>query len=183
MPIISGGGSGGGAWTLIAKTVLGASAPSFDFQNISGNFNHLRLIAQLRDDSAGTSLGTSLIRLNNDSGTNYNTQVLSGNNVSTTASPLAATTSGTGPLQVNGGANANYFGFGQILIPFYGTGATAFRQILIESGSVDSVAANDFCRMGATVWKSTSAVTRVTVLTGAGSNFVAGSAGILYGIT
>jgi hypothetical protein len=175
-------GGGSGAMTLITNTVLGVAAASFDFQNIVGTFNHLRLLTQLRDDSAGTGIAGALLRFNNDSGANYNIVQMQNVNATVTGTNTLANTSGAGPVQTNGGATASYFGIGTIDIPFYAK-TTAFKAAIVGMGSVEAVAANTIEKHCSSVWKNTAAITRVTILPGAGSNFVAGSAVSLYGVT
>ena len=171
----------GGGLTQIYSNTLSVSAASFDITPISGSYSALRLIALLRTDAADVFGGSSLVRFNNDSAANYLYQYVQGAGSGTAAGSNNAATAGFGPLEVDNNATANYFGMGEMIVPFYAN-TTTFKPAYISGGLSDPSDTN-IVRPTAFTWKSTAAITRITVLPSAGSNFVAGSAVVLYGMT
>jgi hypothetical protein len=117
---------------------------------------------------------------NNDSGSNYDTQIV----VSSTTSPTLVEAIATTFMRLGSvpaaNAPANVFGTTIIDIPFYGSAQHKtqhhFQQLKIST----STPAN-FTDMGTGLWRSTSAITRVTIALNSG-NFVTGSRCILYGL-
>ena len=184
MPVISGGGGGGGgAMTLLSSTVLGASATSFDFQNIAGTFSHLWIVCYLRGD--GAFVGNSArLRFNNDSAANYDTEQTQGVGTAATASTGTAAATSLFISELTGAnATANEFTVASAFIPQY-AGTTGLKAVVLTSGAVGtqgtlSEYAND---VASGSWRSTAAITRVTIIPGSGTNFVAGSAVTLYGM-
>jgi hypothetical protein len=184
MPIISpvGGAGGGGAYTQLADSLLIASAASFDFQAISGNFNHLKVIIYGRSDTAAASTNL-LLRFNNDSAANYdweNVQASDGGAPAASES-LGATAILVGEI-TGATATANYFAGCEITIPEYkgvvgNKVAHGLAALKIANTTVNQQL---FFRGGG--WRTTAtAVTRVTILPAAG-NFIAGSHATLYGL-
>jgi hypothetical protein len=182
-PVInpSGGGGSGGAQTQISDSTLGGSAPSFDLTAIPATFNHLLLLIQGRGDTAATST-TVLLRFNNDSGANYDTELITGSGaavatgeiVAGTSAQIADITANTGPASV--------FGAFTIWIPNY-AGTTAQKNAFSSGGhKTTSLSGGIFNRNYSCFWRSAAAINRITLTPGAG-NFVAGSRVTLYGLT
>lgn len=166
----------------IADSTLSASAASFDFTSLPGQFAHLMIVVSARGDTA--ALTTALqMRLNNYSNAGgYVYVLLSGQN---NAASSAATTSAT--LGVVGDICAASTGSGlfsscAIIIPSYA--AVATKQWTAQSFAVsDGTAANMVLREagGYTNLGAAAAVTRVTLFPAAG-NFVSGSRATIYGL-
>lgn len=174
-------GASTGALVQLYASTLGASAVSFDITPISGAYSVLQLYALLRDDAADAFVGSALIRFNNDSGANYAYQFMRGFGGSVGAGSNDAATSGIGLMETDASVTANYFGGGRMAIPFYAN-TTTFKTAFTEGGALGS-GANDDVRPTAFMWKSTAAISRITILPSAGTHFVAGSAVVLYGLT
>lgn len=188
MPIVSGGGgSGGGAITQIAFSIAAATAASFDFQNVSQAFNHLRLVVQGRSDNVG---GAALfgLQFNGDAAANYDytNAITLGTAAVTAAAAAAVTAARIGAMPYTALTTAT--GLVDILIPNY-TGTTFYKTWVGTSGRKDVDVVGNFSNE--TPWGSyrvaASPVTRVTVkalgTSGTAQNFVIGSSAYLYGIT
>lgn len=185
MPLGDGGsgGSGAGALTQINKTVLSGSAANFDITPIAGTFTHLLLVSLTRDDGAVAGSWLNMT-FNGDSGANYDREQGSFASNAGNASGNAAQTVLTVGLSVGANATANVFAASMLIIPFYSTtvpfkAVTAIAGDLATLGTVGTYIAGAF--QG--VWRSTAAITRITIAPGNGSNFVTGSGVTLYGIT
>lgn len=173
----------GGAWTLIAETILVAPAATVTFAAIPGTYRTLAIFGQARDDTVAELAVTSW-RANGDSGNNYDTYMfqLMGNNLD------SAINQGRGVAQANWGrieaANSRANSFSPVMSYWQGY-ALADREKFcmgysIMMGNVD--AAGDMGWQTAPGrWRNTAAITSLTLL--AANNFVAGSRFTLYGIT
>lgn len=159
---------------------LAIAASSIDITSIPQTFAGLRLFLDARGDAAATAVSLSL-RLNNDSGTNYDWQLTAGVAAAASAQEAVAATSifsgdvaaATAPAGVSGGC--------YIDIPNY-AGATFNKRVLILSGNKTGIASGNFnARFVAGFWRNTAAITRLTVTPGSG-NFAAGSRVVLYGL-
>jgi hypothetical protein len=186
MPIVSGGVSsgGGGALTKISDSTLGSPAASFDLTAIAATYNHLMLLLYVKDDGAVINSWVNL-RFNNDSAANYDREQAAATGNSNSPAGNAAATS----MQVlfsagTTGATAQAFGAGCLVLPNY-TGTTGYKAVTTMTGAIGLVGTitNYLSGTYQGLWRSTAAITRITLLPGNGSNFVAGSRVSLYGIT
>lgn len=173
-----------GTWTAIGAgitliaTQSGAQA-TFDFQSIPQTYTHLRIEVIARCDNAASQ--NLLIRFNNDSAANYDSHSVQGSNNTVAGSASAGGTSGFAGSVPGTGDGATRVGMSVIEIPFY-TETTFFQSWCTTGGrSTGTTAATQFMQAMFGNWRDASAVSRVTLLPGAGS-FVAGSVAKLYGI-
>jgi len=170
-----------GAMTQLADTTLGSGATTIDLTSISGSYNHLRLLCQLRVDEI-TSDDWIYLRFNNDSGGNY-----SDNGfwiITTTFQAVAnetAQTKGRLALVCGSTATANAATIVTIDIPNY-TGTTFFKQYTANFTGVPTSASRVETGQLGGQWHSTAAITRITLLP-TSNNFITGSRVTLYGIT
>lgn len=153
----------------IASTTLGSAATSVTFSSIPGTYTDLVLVAFMKE-SSGTTY-TSL-RLNGDTGTNFSTTDLYGSGGSAIStrqsnqSVIANGQSSTGGsytatiINLMSYANTNVFKT---------TLAATVNPAVLVLRSVG-------------LWRSTSAITSVTLLTSTADTWVAGSTFSLYGI-
>lgn len=177
-------GGSPGTWqatpTQIGTQKLGASAASVTFSSVPTTFNHLLLACFARSDSVATDVNLQL-RLNGDAASNYQysfaefTPGLADGDfygqtfIQIGKPPAASATSkmfGASWTLISGGAVGGS--------AFVSTATMAFRP----SGS--SAGTNKLCLYGGT-YRSSAAVTSVTVMSGAGS-FIANSTFSLYGL-
>jgi len=165
---------------LLNDQELVAAAANFDFTNIPQTYKHLLGIANLRGDTAATTVGQHL-RLNNVSSANYYDERVAataatpgaGENLAATFAYLGATAAAT--------ATANLTGKVFILIPDYqetvrmpGGIYLSFYQIALTSGNVAIVA-------GGFTLNVAGAINRITLTPSAG-NWDIGSRLTLYGL-
>jgi hypothetical protein len=157
------------------------SGATFDFTSISGSYTHLKIYVQARGDTAANETDIHLT-LNNDSGSNYDNQLLSDSNTTVTGSNVAGGAQNyVGHMPANT-ATANHAGSVEITIFNYAA-TTFYKNYNAICGSIyTTTAGSALFRISAGQWRNTGAVTRVT-LTPAAGNFAAGSVATLYGIT
>lgn len=178
---ITGGGGGGGAVTQIYQSTLAVDATSFDITSIAATYSVLELAALLRCDSADSFVGSSLVTFNGDTAANYSYQFMRGFGSLTGAGNNDAATAGLGPMETDGSVTANYFGAGKLTIPFYAN-TTTYKTAFTTGGALGG-GSNDDMRFAASMWKSTAAINRITLVPSAGTHFKASSAVVLYGYT
>ena len=168
--------------SLISETVLSASAASIAFSSISDRFRHLILFTWARGDDAGAA-DEILLRFNGDSAGNYDWQQVFVSSTSITALASRAATSSRSTTSEGGGSFADTFSPGVMFIINYAD-ATAQKAFVTLSGRSGDLSANTqlalFARYGH--WRSTAAITSITLIPSIGANFVSGSKFSLYGV-
>lgn len=169
--------------SAIGQTTLAGSVASvtFDLTDYQ-QFRHLLLIVNARSDRASAN-DTANLRFNADSGNNYDTLYNIANNGAVSSATSTAVTSLSSNLFVTGAnGTAGNFGGGYSLIQNYTN--TNMRKIVITMSTHfgDQTAVNIFEQMRGGQWRSTNAITNITILPNVGPNFVANSVFALYGI-
>jgi len=172
--------SGGVGMQNLADTTLGSSAASITFSSISQVYKDMVYILDARGDQAATAENVSG-QFNSDTGANYDTQYVAGNNASAVGGNSLGQTSFAiwATIPDANAPRANTFGVAHILIPNY-TGTTAEKCYVSTVGYADSTATNTYARTVAGSWRSTAAITAIKSI--AGGNFVTGSRFTLQGI-
>jgi hypothetical protein len=137
-------------------------------------------VCYLRSDVATTAVAVS-IRINNDSGANYDYQFVVGQGaVATSGETFAATSARIATIPGNN-AGANLFHASTITIPHYANSANN-KSATAESGlKYGTATTNMGIEAWAAFWRSSAAITRVTVLPSSG-NLRSGSRVTLYGL-
>lgn len=162
--------------TLIASNVLGAATGSVTFSSIPGTYADLLLLCLVRGTNASTTVNIRL-RFNGDTGSNYD---YSDENRTGSAQGVAAAflQVGSAPGSTAPATTAAAF---EIPIPRYAdttwhktTRCNSFVKFGTAGGNLLMQAAGG-------IWRSTAAITSVTVLPSAG-NWDIGSAFYLYGL-
>lgn len=173
-----------GAVTLITDTLLGSDTASFDFTSIAGSYKHLMIELACRSTTSATS-DPVLVRFNNDSGSNYDYLTLT---MGASSSPPGNTTEGLGATGMRvasvaaSSSTAGDVGNATLRIPDYAS-STLNKSIHAEGGAImDRSSGNVRVTQGFGSWRSTAAITRVTILPVSGANWKAGSRASLYGI-
>lgn len=155
----------------IATVTLSDQQAQITFSGISGAYTDLVLVCNPRANNNNADLR---IRVNNDSASNYNwqNQKYHGDEPSTYAVSSSNTTSFSTVSNVN---NTN-FNPSVVHIMNYasGTGKVFISRTTVP-GYMTSICTGN--------WRSTSAITSVTVLLSGGIEFVANTTFSLYGIT
>jgi hypothetical protein len=167
----------------IADSVAGGAVASFDFTSIPATFAHLVVFAYLRADPAATFVNANL-RLNNDSGSTYDSQQLVANGTvpSSTGTAAGATTSALAGRAPAATAPASAFSALMLIIPQY-VGAVGHKSWLALSydREVSGTVSDGVIFAGGGQWLSTAAVSRLTLLPSSG-NWIAGSRATLLGV-
>lgn len=167
---------------FIAETVLSASAASITFSNIPQGFRHLQILTHARTDNAAESDNMS-IRLNNDAGSSYDYQQVSGSSATAAAAAARAGTDNRGPTTEGANSRAACFAPGVIWIPQYSISGVEKYTISL-SGRVGDLSAdadlNIFFRVSH--WRNLDVVSKIVLVPTAGANFVSGTRAQLYGV-
>jgi hypothetical protein len=163
----------------IDQIELAAAAATLDFSGIPATFHSLLAEINGRGDAAGDEVGVH-IRLNNDSGANYDHQYLLGSAAGAIAAEgFALTRAQIGNIPA-GAAIANAFGSIETKIPHYRSAAhklTRSEWMHRKSNATGGLQVGMFLGN----WRSVAVVNRITfVLTG--GNFAIGTKAVLYGI-
>lgn len=158
-----------GPWEDIASSRLSAAAASVSFQNIPAAFVMFRLYAEIIQDGTG---GSFTLRFNNDSGVNYDYELLLGNDVSVTS---ARTTGATSLLGLAVDANAFAVLNATVAKPIAGAAG------LVQADTVRTTGATLRTAHSAGIWNNTAdLLNRIDLLTSAG-NFAVGTLCVLQG--
>ena len=154
----------------IASVTLGSAAASHTFSSIPGTFTDLVLVSYC---NGSTGAGSFVVRLNSDTGNNYS------------FTRLLGFASGVISDRV---ANRSYADFGSFGGPVGTPNASVTTIMSYANANVNktilSAAGNgtDYVTRWVSLWRSTSAVTSVTILTDTVANLTSGSTFSLYGI-
>jgi hypothetical protein len=173
--------SGGSAMAVLYDSgALGSPANAIDTgaAGIAGGHDVLEVWAMLRTDEA-VARSTVIMRVNNDSGNNYDTQRVSG--VNATASSQAVLAQSSWLMTCTGAScAANVFGVSRTSIPFY-TATVAHKTGENVHGNADTTAANSAVSAYMLTWRNTAAITRMSFTAPSTKNFIVGSRVIIYG--
>lgn len=177
---------GGIAWAspvgeqLIEERVLGGTSASETFSSIVATYRDLRVIVRGRGDKVATFVEVRL-RVNGDTAGNYDFESMAVNNTTGTSSGAAAQTSALAGWVEAASSPANAATTTEIRIYDY-RGTTFQKHASASSGvKTGTAAANFFSLRSDMWWRSTAAITSVTVFPDA-NNFIAGTVLSLYGI-
>jgi len=155
----------GSTYSTIATTTFGSAASNYTFSSIPSTYTDLVLIR-----SGGISSPDEIgLRFNGDSGTNYSYTSLSG---------FGSVASGRGTNQTMGRGGAAWTAANNTIwnIMNYAN-TTTFKTFLQRFNDP-----GDTVGEAVTLWRSTSAINSVQVITLTGNNFTVGTTLTLYGI-
>lgn len=170
-----------GGLTRLFDSTLGAPAASIDTGagGISGSYTGL-VVQFVGRTSEAVVFSTALIRLNADTGANYDKQVLNANGTAVVASVTLGATSWTHSVP-GASAAANFPGLLQAIIPNY-AGTTFYKTGQLFQATNDTTAGNNQTSLLADTWRSTAAISRLSVTAGGGANLVTGSRLTIWGM-
>lgn len=152
----------------IATTTLGSAQATVTFSSISGSYTDLVLVMAFSDGGTGGGQDI-LMRFNSDSGSNYSRTFLIGDGSAATSGRTSnATSFAPGGLYTN----SMY----KIQIQNYSN--TTTNKTVISDTRVSSTYAASVVGL----WRSTSAITSITLTVNAGFSYQSGSTFTLYGI-
>ncbi len=174
-----------GNWVKLSDTTLGSDTATIDLTSISGSYTHLWLVCYLRTDQNAES--AVVLRFNNDSGSNYSHERITANATTVSAAESILGTSarcGRAPGDTSGSALAGAFSAGEILIPNYAdaTNKKAFRYTSFSPAASGSTGMA--LEVGGGFLSATAAaITRITLIPGAASNFKTNCRVTMYGLS
>jgi hypothetical protein len=158
------------------------SAQSITFNNIPQGFTDLKVMFSMRSAIAGSTQDYVQMRFNGvSSGSLYSDTRLEG-----TGSSAASTRDSNGNeiyfawAAPGANATANTFGSAEIYIPNYTS--SNFKSVNMDYVNENNTASIQYIGLTAGLFRSTSALTSITVTMG-NANFVSGSTISIYGIT
>lgn len=157
-------------YTQIASTTLTSTSNTVTFSSIPGTYTDLVMLTNLKA-SAG-SIDIIYAQYNSDSGSNYSSTRLVGS--ATTVNTDRQTNASTG--WVVGLSSPDEFNAGVYQFANYAN-TTTYKSAI----SRDNLVANQ-TRIVAGLWRSTSAITSISIINGNANTFVVGSVFTLYGI-
>jgi len=157
-------------YVALDKVTVGTATSSVTFTGISGAYTDLVVVL-----NTSTSSNSNLVfRLNNDSTSIYSNTALNGNGTSATSARNSNTDKGYFDSDAY---SANNFNYNATLHVMNYSNTTTFKTTLSRSNN-----AATGVTAGVTLYRSTSAINRLDILTTTG-NFQTGSTFSLYGIS
>ena len=167
-----------GSYFSIATVTLGSAAATISFTSIPSTYTHLQVRGIGRASNATTDENL-VIQFNSDTTTNYSlhnvygTGAATGVNASTsfTASYFARVSGASSTAGIYGVAAADIFDYASV---------DKYKTILSSSGHDQN--GSGYVTLMSGNWRSTSAVTTLTIKNDSGSNIAAGSTFALYGV-
>ena len=164
----------GATYEPIATTTLGSAASSYTFSSIPGTYTDLIIVVNGTDSASGGNNWN--LQFNGDTATNYSATRIRADG---TTNDSARTTSATSILGIQ--MNDTLIGVQTYQIMNYAN-TTTYKTALLRGGVGGSTTAT-FLGAAVGLWRSTSAITSIKVLTnGLTSNFAVGTMFTLYGI-
>lgn len=172
------GGSAGLVKLFDSTLALAAASIDTGAGGIASGHGDLIVLSVLQTDEAVARSVVSWL-INNDTGAHYDRQYNSAS-----ASTLAAGTSlAQTSMQVfthGASGTSGYPGMQQLSIPSY-SATTFFKLIMMFAMVADATAGNNQSEVDSFGWRSTAAISRLSVSAPAGKNLVAGSRLAVYG--
>jgi len=169
------------SYESIATVTVGSGGSStITFSSIPATYTHLQIRLIGRSDRAGVASGDWItFRFNSDTGSNYSIHGIIGDGASASATNTINTTSMEAYRVAGAASTASAFGAINTDILDYAN--TNKYKTLRALGGFDNNGSG-FVALYSGAWRSTSAVSTITITPGAGSNFVEYSQFALYGI-
>lgn len=179
--LLSGNDATTGSYESIATAVGTGSSDSITFSSIPAGYSHLQIRGIATVNYGSVDFGTIGIRFNGDTATNYTRHFLrgfySGATAYTQSGAVTSTTFNEGGMAYLT-SGSSYTGVSIIDILDYAD-TNKYKTVRGLSGSFWGT--SGATELGSGVWRSTSAVTSVTVY-GTNGNFATNSTFALYGI-
>lgn len=158
----------GPTYTPIASTTLGSAAASITFSSISGSYTDLFLV--FTGGTATSSMDVAY-QVNGDTGSNYSsTYILNYGSSVSSGRESGATYATVGTL-------TERFGIGTLNFMSYSSSTTYKTAVGSNFGNTDYKTATS-----STLWRSTAAITSISIINLQSRQFATGSTLALYGI-
>jgi hypothetical protein len=158
--------------TPLANLTLGSSATSMTFSSIVGTYRDLLLVCSFINATADGDYVA--VKINNDTGSNYNSVTMLGNGSAASSANYASSTLGW--LTVGGGFDLTR---GQLQTTFFDYAQTDKHKSFITRNGTSSRGVEAI----GSRWASTSAITSLNIYSVNGWSFAAGSTFALYGVS
>lgn len=170
--------------TLITDILHGSDTASFDFTSIPGTYKHLKIIISGRSTRAANTLDFCTLRINNDSGSNYDgywIQVFPSFSGASGTEWIGATSMANLMLAPAASSATGSAMSGEITIPDYA--AATLQKSVQMTGYAPTAQSTGNVRpfLSGGDWRSTAAITRITIAP-ANGNWLTGSRASLYGL-
>lgn len=166
----------------IFDSTLSVAAATISIASIPSGYAHLRLGINGRCDRAGVAQDSVAIQFNGDTGANYDWHSLYGNTAAVAGAEGYAATMGRLGLVPGATATAGVSSILDVVISDYLQ--TTFQKSVHsrfahkEGTAAGGIYVGDY----ASFWRSTTAITSITLRLASGSNFIAGTRVTLHGI-
>jgi hypothetical protein len=152
---------------------------SITFSSIPSTFKHLQIRGISRSNNATVANNSIGIRLNSDTGSNYNSHFISGTGDGGTLSAFTFGTDTYMYLPTGGGNGATASVFGAFIIDILDYTNTSKNTVVRSLSGVDSNGSGNL-RFASGLWMNTNAVTTI-LIDGRGDTFLQYSSFALYG--
>ena len=168
-----------GDYESIATVTVGSGGQAtVEFTGIASTYKHLQIRYMSRSATATTTDVLSW-RFNSDSGSNYSRHFLFGDGASVSSGAATSDTRMTTDGTTGATATSGIFGVGVVDILDY---ADTDKYKTLRALSVDDRNGAGLVVMNSGNWRSTSAVSTITIITNSTANFAQHSQFALYGI-
>jgi hypothetical protein len=171
-----------GTYELIESQILGTAATSVTFSGLAtyaNTYEHLQIRMSVRSNRSGFTSDTVYLRFNADTASNYSLHLLDANGSSVRSAAAANQTGAYIQESMPAAlatANVFYPAITDILDPFSTSKYKTIRTLSGGQGGASVIS------LSSGNWRSTSAVTSVTLYSTTSSNLSVGSRFSLYGI-
>jgi len=172
----------GSGMVKLGQAELTGSASSISFTSIPATYKNLLLLVTARS-IAGAATDTLLLRLNNDTGANYDWITLQAINTTVSASNVIGASSMQVGTIVGSSGTVAFASEYAIILPGYSHSSGFQHGVISEGGARDaSAAASMSIRRFHGWWRNAAAINRIDIFPGTGPNFIADTLAYLYGI-
>ena len=173
----------GATYVPLASTTLSSDTGSVTFSSISSSYTDLVIIMSVQGNTGGTAQGsnTNFLRFNSDTGTNYSATKFFGASSSSSVQvyhPSNATSMHVGNGYESLSADTTFTP--HVLHIMNYSNSVTWKTVIARANLTYSTDNRTSITVG--TWRSTSAITSVTVYTDSAGGYRAGSTISLYGI-
>ena len=174
-------------YTPIASYTVSTAQSSYTFSSISGSYTDLVVVGMLRSDtSTYNNMNFPGVTFNGDTGANYSVTNLYARN--TGSSDTANSTRSSSQTNINFGGIVTTASTSGIFSPYVinvmnYSNATTYKTALCRISAQSNLTASDGLNASVGLWRSTAAITSLTLTCSSSGLFTVGSTFALYGIT
>lgn len=152
---------------------------TFQFTNIPQTYQDLMMIISARNITTAVTVSQVIPQFNNDGTTNYSYSVLRGNGSSPSSGRVSNTNFTYGGSTSSGNATSNVFG--SIVFHVLDYASSSKFKTLLERSAADINGSGEV-DLAVSTWRSTAAITTISMGQSYGTAYEAGSVATLYGI-